>query len=235
MPKNYIRFKAVVIALLAICLSLILIWFGYSSVKKTVHVDNLWQEYNQEAVSTSYALSRINASFGYGGFIHNFKNFVLRHDKTRIPLIEENLTATYAAIEEYRSLEISEQEIQALGALKNTVDEYAAKFHLAKQLIETELSSSEIDQRVYVDDKPALRAIDYLAGFAIQRSKNQEINTESALDENIRFLSWAWLLIPLIVLTASTIIIFIKRITDFTVISVPACSDNIQTFFYLPG
>ena len=38
------------------------------------------RRYTEEAGTLSEALAELHRSFGYGGFIHNFKNFILRAD-----------------------------------------------------------------------------------------------------------------------------------------------------------
>jgi hypothetical protein len=87
-----------VIVLVTLVLSLILIWFGFVVKQKVIQVEQQWHDYSNEAILSSQVLSRIQANFGYGGFIHNFKNYVLRKDASLIPKIENSLTETRDAI-----------------------------------------------------------------------------------------------------------------------------------------
>lgn len=96
--------------------------------------------------------------FGYGGFIHNFKNLVLRKDKARY---EPELRKSIVEIKEIIStLERFEQyDNQSLKIIKSVVNEYEDNLSLALQLIDKGASSEEIDKAVQVDDTDALAAL----------------------------------------------------------------------------
>lgn len=209
---HFVR-KAILIGLMTAVLSTALIWFGFSLRDKIVGVETLWDEYEQVASQASHALSRINGGFGYGGFIHNFKNFVLRKDPSRLPLLQDNLTDVYGAIADYRRLAISPAERTALDDLERVVDRYAENVALAKQLVADDAPSVEIDNRVRVDDRPALEAIEFLNRSARERSRSTHRRTDAALAGTIGHMAWGWLMIPLIIAIGATLIFYLQRIT----------------------
>jgi len=66
-----------------------LLFFGQSLKYNVAKIDQIWSDYETQINEKTQALFQVHASFGYGGFIHHFKNFVLRQDKKHIPLLEQ--------------------------------------------------------------------------------------------------------------------------------------------------
>jgi diguanylate cyclase (GGDEF)-like protein/PAS domain S-box-containing protein len=100
-------------------------------------------------------------AFGYGGFIHNFKNFVLRHDVdalnkaiVKIPVIEKNLV-------ELRLSNPSDRFHDFYGAVEQVFNQYKSNALWMKDNLDLVLSMSkeELDTRVRIDDGPALKAM----------------------------------------------------------------------------
>ena len=80
--------------LLAIALVTTLIMFAFAFYE-TRHLDHLKTQYVEDTrgISTeTILLSQLSRENGYGGFIHNFKNFVLRHDIRYLNAARSNMT-----------------------------------------------------------------------------------------------------------------------------------------------
>ncbi|MEY8216452.1 MAG: hypothetical protein RPR97_18450 [Colwellia sp.] len=45
-------------------------------------IDDTWEQYQTDRSEKSRLESALRAAIGYGGMIHEFKNFILRHDTT---------------------------------------------------------------------------------------------------------------------------------------------------------
>ena len=98
-PKGRsLKCSASIIIGITFCLIALLVWYGLSLSQKVKSIEDQWSAFNREAAEACYALGRIEVGFGCGGFIHNFKNYVLRQDSKLIPEIENNLQETYKAI-----------------------------------------------------------------------------------------------------------------------------------------
>jgi diguanylate cyclase (GGDEF)-like protein/PAS domain S-box-containing protein len=100
-------------------------------------------------------------AFGYGGFIHNFKNFVLRHDVdaltkaiVKIPVIEQNL-------KDLRLSNPSDRFQDFYDVVEQVFNQYKSNALWMKDNLDLVLSMSkeELDARVRVDDAPALKAM----------------------------------------------------------------------------
>ncbi|WP_052262307.1 sensor histidine kinase [Pseudoalteromonas luteoviolacea] len=121
-------------------------------------VETQWRYYSTNIYEVYYLHDDLVQHFGYGGFIHNFKNLVLRKDKARY---EPELRKSIVEIKEIIStLERFEQyDNQSLKIIKSVVNEYEDNLSLALQLIDKGASSEEIDKAVQVDDTDALAAL----------------------------------------------------------------------------
>ena len=163
-----LKIKAAAIIAIAILFSITVIWFGNVMLSRINNIEQVWHNYNAHAVTVNASLAKIRTAFGYGGFIHNYKNLVLRRDLSLVPKIEANLRATYEAIDALSEVEKSPEQQQYIKQLRQVIDSYAENLSLAQKLVTKRLSPLEIDARVKVDDKTALDDVgEYQHGFGL--------------------------------------------------------------------
>ena len=202
------------IVLVTLVLTLVLVWFGIAVKQKVTSVENQWHDFSNEAAHAAYVLNRIQTNFGYGGFIHNFKNYVLRKDAALITKIEKSLVETRLAINDYPLHGINNDldDERYINNLREVVEQYAVNFELAKQLIAKGAGSNEIDQRVKVNDLPALQAIEHLSQHVVANNKKYEFETNKGLTNALTFINWGLLLVPMILLSGIFMLIFLRKI-----------------------
>ena len=104
----------------------------------------------------------LRAAIGYGGMIHEFKNFVLRHDTSRVAVVEEKLAQARNAIAQYRRLDPSNAETLALDDIELTLLSYGDNLQTITKMITQGTNSKEIDQSVRINDRPAYRGLSVL-------------------------------------------------------------------------
>lgn len=108
-------------------------------------------------------LNSIQSLIGYGGLIHNFKNYVIRGNQENAVKFNTIYIAAIKSINEYKKLPgISEKEISSLNTIKATFEEYNDLIASVNNLRKKGRSIQKIDSIVRVDDSPALEAIEYL-------------------------------------------------------------------------
>ena len=73
-----IKWMRVAAVIVVICVTLL--WFETSVASRVKQIESAWLEFNVEASSAGKVLNEIINNLGYGGLIHNFKNYVLRKD-----------------------------------------------------------------------------------------------------------------------------------------------------------
>jgi methyl-accepting chemotaxis protein len=115
--------------------------------------------FSLDAVHKTNIVSELRSVIGYGGMIHQFKNFVLRQDKPRIAKVEAKLAAARDAIARYRAFPLSDAEAGALDNIELVVDAYTAGLRQAVSLASGGYTAEEIDSQVKVDDGPALQGL----------------------------------------------------------------------------
>lgn len=124
--------------------------------------------------STIYMLERtgllneIYSHIGYGGLIHNFKNYALRGEEKSRQDFELELRHVLDLVEDYRSLpDMTRQEQGALTVIAETFQGYQRNLTLLTD-ISGDDDLRDIDALIRIDDQPALDAITLLRSHSKQ-------------------------------------------------------------------
>jgi len=108
-------------------------------------------------------LNEIQTTIGYGGLIHNFKNYVLRGKKEYNYQFNDKYDYVRTLIIKYQQLEkLSVNELKHLNNLNDVLNQYQLKLPLIQKMIKEKRPPSEIDQKIEIDDAPALLAVEAL-------------------------------------------------------------------------
>ena len=118
---------------------------------------------DQADTSKSNLLETLRRSLGYGGMIHQFKNYVLRKDDPRIDQIVTKGNEALQIIALYRQRDLTTTEIRALEDIRNTVEAYLEATGKMRRLADAGGSARSLDAAVKIADEPALRGLDALA------------------------------------------------------------------------
>lgn len=138
---------------------IITIFTNLFMVREVEKLSSSWANNEQSIVQKQAYLSVLRGAIGYGGMIHNFKNYLLRQDKRYLLDTHRSMLEIKIIISGYRLLGVSSEEDAALGDLENVVKEYGVAIALAELLLDSSFSILETDSQVYVDDGPAVRAL----------------------------------------------------------------------------
>ena len=108
-------------------------------------------------------LNQLHSIIGYGGFIHSFKNYVLRAESHYRDKAEALLHKANIIIAQYRELRGMDNEDKlALDVIEKTLVSYYQNLKIVTTMHNKGYSIQEIDKTVYVNDIPALVSIDRL-------------------------------------------------------------------------
>lgn len=175
------RRQTQLIALCGAAVILLAVVFGALSLSRFQAAEAAWEEHNTRATAIGEAQTAINRHIGYGGFIHNFKNLVLRRDLPRYqPSIETDIASFEAQFERLEHLLHLPEDRAALAQLRATFEEYAKKYRQAVPLVAAGASSAEIDAVVGINGDRALKALDQLNGRAVVRAQ-ETLHTAKAI------------------------------------------------------
>ncbi|MGR3426796.1 MAG: sensor histidine kinase [Sagittula sp.] len=122
------------------------------------------------------ATLRLERAIGYVGFIHNFKNYVLRPQETRyFTAAQEDMVRALAALEELETLIAANGLDASLRELHATLDTYTAMLKRARALSGEGLTARELDARLRVPDDAAARDV-----FAFSEQIDRELEEQTS-------------------------------------------------------
>lgn len=172
------------VTVLAASISIGILLMGGILLYLSSGVRDAWNNYSVISESRSSALSELHRAIGYGGFIHNFKNYVLRKESPLLDQLNKDLHSAFAVIDTYHTLNLNSQEKTALAIIKTTFLRYEEKIDIAKQAIGQGALADGVDARIRVDDRPALTAL------GIMQAENHRYNqaVSGAMNEQLGFL-----------------------------------------------
>lgn len=169
-----------------VLITVAVIVIGVATVTKTSidDVQKTWAEFEDGPVLKSEYLERLHVAIGYGGMIHQFKNYVLRQDEPRIEKVRVKIAAASEAIQGYRSTGVNTLEDKDLDIIEETIAQYAAALDTAQQMTLAGESSAAIDAAITIDDGPALTAITELKATIDENS----LNVSNQMDAQVKWI-----------------------------------------------
>jgi len=213
-PRRSYGFKrrAFFIAAITTLMTGALVMFAMQSVQRIRTVEQRWIGYNQDAVAAGHLLHEISRQMGYGGFIHNIKNFILRQDRSYLATLNENRKKTEKNLDSLGRFVINAAEKSALAEIRKVLSLYGNSVEVAIDGFRRGLSPVEVDTLVRVDDTPPLNAISTLNQSFMARAIRAEREINMAV-KSAGDLAWVLLaVIPVIVLIGVVLIVFLRRI-----------------------
>jgi len=180
MGKSSIKINFLVLTTISIVIFMSL---GIYTFSKTQEVKNSWGNYTNDVSSRLVYISDIKDSFGYGGGIHLFKNYVLRGNNKYIGKFDKKFQQLQQTIIAYKKLtSVTPQEVELLNTIEKTLELYASNIKLAKKLKEEGKSVIEIDKSIKINDTPALQALQKLQKNFKQLSLKATVSVETKID-----------------------------------------------------
>lgn len=203
-----------IMVLLVLVLSAILV-SAFTVTSKINEINGSWHDTNQNLMAKNNALFDLSRHFGYGGFIHHFKNLVLRQTEQYSDLAKQSMSKTLDSLSMYKSLSTTEVDSILIKQFEQTVNLYNIKLSLIqKELANSTQNIHKLDEEVKVDDSQAIAALEILS-LKIEENnlesirnfeqKFQSINTANRVQLSI--------IIPLILISGFMLTFYAIRVT----------------------
>ncbi len=170
------------------------------TINATRQINDNWSAFENGPALKSAQLSALRDAIGYGGQIHQFKNFVLRGDRPRIIKIQQKLRAATVAITAYRSIGITEREGVAMDTLAAVLAQYGDAVEAIEELSLGGASPQQIDAQVKISDGPALDALKVLDAELLAQREASASATYSILGQTETFTTIAAIVLAAILL-----------------------------------
>lgn len=145
-----------------------------------------WQSYRDQSAIKERAIGTLTQELGYGGAIHQFKNYVLRKDDKRIRQVNVAIGGALSALHQYEMEGLSQDERRAVDALRSAIEDYGSKLNVVRRLIEEGNDARTIDRTVKIDDGPALAGLATLKVHASNERINPELVTQKEILNEMR-------------------------------------------------
>ncbi len=163
--------------LLAITLMVVFVASALTVEMGLAPISSLWGNYQQDVAKRQALLQQIKADFGYGGMIHNFKNFVLRGQDKYLDRINKNYQSLNSGLAKYRSLTpILQEEVAAIKAIEGVANKYHQAAQQVSNMYQQQGTAEQIDGVVKISDKPALE------GFKVLQNYYEEMTSSYSAD-----------------------------------------------------
>ena len=154
-------------------------------------------------INKAQQLSYLRTRLGYGGMIHNFKNYLLRHDPQYLNAARQAITDSLATISAYQANGANESEKLALNDITQIIQKYDEHLLNIKKAVGENTHIEAIDNLVRVDDSLALRGLNILSAETYE----QILRNEQDMTASLKKMQWVeqGMLVFLIAIVAGTI------------------------------
>ena len=188
---NRFSIKTLFYALVVTCLSALLI-MALGIYRSTSPINGEWTKYLDEVAKRQSILMEIRSTFGYGGVIHNFKNYVLRGQDKYFGRLDKGFARLDRLLDEYGALpSLSDDERKALKSIDGVAEEYASHLDGVRKMVSEGKSPTEIDSVVKVNDSPALEAFVVLDNVYQTLTDETSHAISNRIDNSLAWSLWA--------------------------------------------
>jgi methyl-accepting chemotaxis protein len=137
-------------------------------------VEQKWHNYQEQIAKRQLLIGEIKSQFGYGGAIHNFKNYVLRGTQKYQQGFSDNHSQLVKTIGDYRDLaDVTTVEKNALADIESVANNYSVMLAKIAPMVAKGDSPREIDGVVKVSDKPALEGLKTLESQYAEKTERE--------------------------------------------------------------
>ncbi|NVJ61007.1 MAG: PAS domain-containing protein [Gammaproteobacteria bacterium] len=191
--------------LVALC-SLIVVG-GYWQYKELQLSDQQWRIASAENVEKIKLLSDLERLLGYRGFIHTFKNYVLRREERYYQDAVDKHKALMSTIEQIKSTGALEDK--DLIEIKATVNLYFRNLTYAKDIVKKGIDPAALDKLVKVDDEPASEALARVREKIMRLSNLSYIR---AAESQAQLKNWTYTYLGIAIILVIGLSMFLYRI-----------------------
>lgn len=203
---------ATVIVVLTIIIVASITLFEESAVDRFLNVNESWTSYLEKESRIQAEVYNLREHIGYGGLIHNYKNYLLRGDEEYKRRLDDDSINVQRSTIVLLSLLPTEKEREVLGDIQGVIDEYFSMIKIISEMLADGSTPREIDSVVKVDDTPAIEALRFLQHESAKRTNEVREKTDTSLVGAISFLLKGRLISIPIVLVAFLLISFTRKL-----------------------
>lgn len=145
-----------------VLISAIAIGSSYLGYRDASVISEIWSDFESGPSQKDTLYHELQATLGFGGMIHQFKNYVIRHDAPRLNKIRAKIESASNTVKEYSNLPLVDGEREALKAIESNIQAYKAATKKAESLVASGKTTAEIDKIIKVNDSAAIAGLQTL-------------------------------------------------------------------------
>lgn len=189
---------------------------GLKTANRLEAIQSDWLDFRHITANKGQSLSQVRNYFGFGGFIHNFQNYVSKRDPELEGLVRRDIDELLAAISTYEIVGVSPAERTALTDIRNVIARYQENLEKVKKLIQDGASTAEMARLTEVDNRPAFAALSTLEVIWLEEldSQTKQLMTDVAKGEGL--ITMTIVFIPILGLTLVALLWFMQRLLQVT-------------------
>lgn len=191
----------IIVTVLALVVNLSLILFTVLQINSTEALQKSWDGNATIKVVNAIELAELERNFGYVGFIHHFKNYVIRREQHYFEQAERRYVKSKASLAQLQNTLTDAEANQHIRVILETLELYYQKLLYARD--NQHLDIAELDKRVKVDDSRAQVALETLRLEILPKLK--DLKTQTALETkqiNQRNIILLTILLPLFLVSS---------------------------------
>lgn len=119
----------VVLVILTLIVAGMLVLHNFQQARHAEYINESWNDKSLEVMQTAMDLAAVERSFGYIGFIHHFKNYVLRRDEVYYREATKAYWVTNDALLRLILSDLPERDVRDLIQVQRTLNEYFRKLN----------------------------------------------------------------------------------------------------------
>ncbi|CAN0603226.1 unnamed protein product, partial [Ectocarpus sp. 12 AP-2014] len=147
---------------------------------------------------------------GFGGMIHNFKNYVLRGDDKYHVATVISITRAEENLALLRSRFASATQMAAIDDIADVLTTYRDNLEIARRERKG-LSAESVDGLVRINDAPALEAITFLSSDTRQSLAEQQQDMRRDARRRMERLRYGYVIIALLLASSFAYVMLLRR------------------------
>jgi methyl-accepting chemotaxis protein len=159
MANLRIRTLGIVFSVLLAIVAVAVAGSSFTVTHRVAGIGKTWDDFDQGPGRKVFLLRNLYQAIGFGGMIHEFKDYVLRAERWAIPRVHAKFREVAVVLDAYRQVGVNAREEEALGTVGAMLEAYADALTKAERLWASEKPAGIIDLEVKVDNAPTLAAL----------------------------------------------------------------------------
>ncbi|MCZ4279809.1 ATP-binding protein [Kiloniella laminariae] len=140
----------------------------------------------EKRVSSLQQAEIFSRAMGYNGFIHHYKNYLLRGDESYFTAAQQDLAKAIVVLDELEQYSEAIEEKLAFAAVRETVLLYQKNMAESAVLVRQGLRPSEVDKVSRISDVEAERGIDFAIGALQDRLSGEVAILRNTMDKKVQ-------------------------------------------------